>query len=167
MKCHNVNRLLIFLLFTSSPVVALESDREQPIYIKANRVEIDKKLGVSIYSGKVAISQGSLKIRGDRVTLHYKKGALNKAVIKGKPAVFQQREKDGQTVVSQAYRMEYYAHKARLFLLEQAKVSQGANSFAGAKIEYDIHKSTVIANNNNSSRGRINAILAPAPGTGQ
>lgn len=164
MKFHNVNILLLVLLITSGPLAALESDRTQPIYIKANRVEIDKLKGYSIYSGKVAITQGSVKIHGERVVLYHKKGELDKAVIDGQPAIFQQQqEKDGLIVISQAKRMEYYARQARLYLLEQAKVSQGTNSFAGARIEYDIHKSTVIANNNDSSKGRINAILAPAP----
>lgn len=143
---------------------ALESDRQQPIRIKADRVEIDKPKGLSVYSGKVTIKQGSLHIQGDEVTIHTKNGALNKAIIRGRPAIFQQqRDKDGQVVVSQAKRMEYYARKARLFLLDEAKVSQGNNSFAGAKIEYDIQKSTVIANNNKTSKGRIDAILTPTP----
>lgn len=163
MKYLNANYLFFALLLFVGPASGLESDRAQPIYIKANRVEIDKQQGYSTYSGNVAITQGSVKIHGDRVTLYYKKGELEKAIINGQPASFQQQqEKNGTTVVSQAKRMEYYAQQARLFLLDQAKVSQGANSFAGARIEYDVQNSTVIANNNNSSKGRINAILAPA-----
>jgi len=160
-----VNSLLPVLFFL--PVgsnFALESDRTQPIFIKANHVEIDKQQGYSTYSGNVTFSQGSIKIQGDQIKMIYIKGELEKAVVKGRPAIFQQQpDKGDDTVVSQAKRLEYYASKARLFLLDQAEVSQGANSFAGARIEYDIHRSTVIANNNNSTKGRINAILAPAP----
>ncbi|MDH5407541.1 MAG: lipopolysaccharide transport periplasmic protein LptA [Gammaproteobacteria bacterium] len=157
----------IFITFSITPWMtshALESDRSQPIFIKANHVEIDKQKGFSTYSGNVSFSQGSIKIQGDQVTMYYKNGELDKAVVKGRPALFQQQpDKGNDTVVSQAKTLEYYARSSRLFLLDKAEVSQGANSFAGARIEYDIHRSTVVANNNNSTKGRINAILAPAP----
>ncbi|MDH5180618.1 MAG: lipopolysaccharide transport periplasmic protein LptA [Gammaproteobacteria bacterium] len=168
MQCRNLLPALGLLVSYAGPLSALEDDRKQPIHIKADHVEIDKRNGYSVYSGGVDINQGSLRIQGDSVTLYYEKGQLDKAVINGTPARFQQqRDKDGQQVVSQANTMEYHARRARLFLLDEARVTQGANSFAGARIEYDIQKSTVIANNSDSSSGRINAILAPANGSGQ
>ena len=164
MKYLLSNIIIAVTIFPWTIVHALESDRSQPIFIKANRVEIDKQKGYNTYSGNVTFSQGSIKIHGDQVKMFYKNGELDKAIVNGRPALFQQQpDKDDGTVVSQAKRLEYYAKSSRLFLLDEAEVAQGANSFAGARIEYDIHRSTVIANNNNSTKGRINAILAPAP----
>lgn len=161
MKSRNKNNLLLLaLVCLPNTVQALASDREQPIFIQAEQVEIDNTKGFSRYQGNVKFVQGSLIIRGGTVLLYHKDGAVDKVIIRGRPASFQQLPDKGDvTIVSRANKMEYIAKQSRLFLFDSAKVSQGNNSFSGEKIEYDIVKGTVVANKGSSGNERIHAII--------
>ena len=55
-------RAMIFALclgFVPAALWALASDREQPITVEADGVEINDRTGVSVYKGNVVIRQGS------------------------------------------------------------------------------------------------------------
>ena len=94
--------------------------------------------------------------------LYHKDGVVEKVIINGQPASFQQLPDKGDiAIVSQAQKMEYIAKQSRLFLFKSARVSQGNNSFSGEKIEYDIIKGTVVANKDSRDGNRISAILEP------
>ncbi len=161
MKSRNKNSfLLLALIWLPNTVQALSNDRDQPIFIEAEQVEVNKLKGFSRYQGQVKFVQGSLIIRGETVLLYHKNGAVDKIIIHGKPASFQQQpDKGGISIVSSANKIEYIAKQSRLFLFESAKVSQGNNSFSGEKIEYDMVKGTVVANKGSSSKNRIHAII--------
>ncbi len=127
-------------------------------------MEIDKLKGFSRYEGNVKLVQGSLVIRGEIILLYHKDGLVDKVVIDGEPASFQQMpDKGDATILSQAHKMEYFAKQSRLFLFDAAKVTQGNNSLTGEKIEYDIVNSTVIANKGVDGGGRVNAVLEEKP----
>ena len=160
MKSPRNNSLVLLLACLPGSSLALSTDRQQPIFIEAEQVEIDKTNGFSRYEGNVKFRQGSLIIRGGIVMLYHKNGEIEKAVIEGKPASFQQTpDKGDASIVSHANKMEYNAGTSRLFLFDSAKVSQGNNSFTGEKIEYDIIHGTVVANKDMEGQGRINAVI--------
>lgn len=166
MKSRKNSLILLALLCLPGAARALSTDREQPIYIEAEHVKIDKLKGFSRYEGNVKFVQGSLVIRGGSVLLYHKDGSVNKAIIRGQPASFQQEpDEGGLVIVSQARKIEYFAKDARLYLFDSAKVTQGKNSFSGEKIEYDIVKGTVIANKGARKGSRINAIIEPSEET--
>ena len=48
---------------------ALPNDNEQPIRIQANEAQLDDKQGIATYKGDVIITQGSMKITGNTVTI--------------------------------------------------------------------------------------------------
>ncbi len=161
MKFQNKTSILILML-TCLPgiTLALSSDREQPIFIEAEEVEIDKLKGFSRYLGNVKFVQGSLIIKGSSVLLYHNKGEINKVIIQGQPARFQQQPDEGEgSIISKANKMEYIAKQSRLFLFDSAKVSQGNNSFSGEKIEYDMVKGTVVANKDSSGKERVHAVI--------
>ena len=133
-------RILAISLLISlcSQAWALRSDRQQPIDIKADRVEVDQKQQVSHYIGNVRLEQGSLKITADDVVVYLVDNKLHKIVITGNPARFEQQpENNREVVTSQANSMEYYAGKEQLLLKHNAEVNQGGNHFRGDFIEYD------------------------------
>ena len=150
------------LLVFSLPSWALRSDREQPINIKADRVEVNEKTEISHYQGNVYLKQGTLVIRADSVLVYLKKGKLTKIIIDGKPATFEQKPEDNKDIVqSSANHMEYYATKQILVLKQDARVIQGPNNFSGDFIEYDTLNSTVKAKKEEGSDSRVHAIIQP------
>jgi len=154
--------LAVFCLMATTPSWALRSDREQPIDIRADRVEIDEKEQISEYIGNVHLKQGSMDIQADKITVYLKKGQLTKIVITGNPATFKQKPEDNKDVVkSSAKHMEYYAGKEHLVLKTNAVVVQGKNHFSGDFIEYDTLNSTVKAKKEEGSDSRVHAIIQP------
>jgi len=159
-----IKRLVVVLLplLASSTVWALQSDREQPIDIKADRVEINEKTEISHYQGNVYLKQGTLIIQADNVLVYLKNGSLFKIMIDGKPATFEQKPDDNKDVVqSSARHMEYFATRQLLILKKDAHITQGANNFSGDFIEYDTLNSTVKANKDEDSDSRVHAIIHP------
>jgi len=117
----------------------LSTDRDQPMYIEADKVHIDEKTGVSTYRGNVSLTQGSMHLTADKAAVYNKQDhSLEKVMIVGGPAHFRQRPDDAEEDVrAESRRMEYFADKDRLNLIEEAKVWQGGNVFTGNRIVYD------------------------------
>ncbi|MEJ2360937.1 MAG: lipopolysaccharide transport periplasmic protein LptA [Gammaproteobacteria bacterium] len=156
--------LVTLLLCSLLPTAwALPSDRKQPIDIKADRVEVNQREQISHYIGNVHLVQGSLKIDANDVVVYMIRGKLQKIVISGNPAHFQQQPENHKGLVtSSAENMEYYASQQRLLLKHNAQVNQGPNHFRGDFIEYDTLTSTVKASKGPGSGSRVHAIIQPA-----
>lgn len=143
------------------PAAALSSDRTQPINIKADRVHIEEKTGISDYDGNVEMTQGSIVVTGDHVRVYQVAGRVQKVVASGAPAHFRQRPDHGAEVIADAEHMEYLTENERLILTGNAHVVQGGNSFAGHLIEYDTRQSVVNASKGEQGEGRVRATIVP------
>ena len=132
-------------------VLALSTDREQPINIEADRAEADDLKRTTIYRGDVVITQGTLKITGETVTIYYdEKGDLTKLVSVGSPARFHQlpdgkSDLPGNYQKAQARRMEYYKDQDLIVLLGNAVYGQGGDRVAAERIVYDSRRSRMKA----------------------
>ena len=81
----------------------MPSDTNQPIRLLANRATYSERTGVTTYSGKVTIEQGTLKIAADNLTVNLDTNnrSIKSAVATGQPATIQQvvtQERDWQKV---------------------------------------------------------------------
>lgn len=166
--------LLALLGFAPAGVWALSSDREQPVEISAERMRANERRGVSHYMGDVFLKQGSLEIRSDELTVYLEDGEVRQIIVTGNPAKLQQKPDNREMVYSEARRMEYNTRSGELLLLDDARVTQGANRFSGARIHYDTRNSIVAANSEGESspspdaprEGRVKAIIEPADKAG-
>ena len=60
---RHLNKVLLALLFAlSCSAHALSSDKDQPIELAADSVDVDEGKGVSTYKGNVDLRQGSMKL---------------------------------------------------------------------------------------------------------
>lgn len=133
--------------FLPSMGYALSTDRDQPINIVADAATIDDAKGLAIYEGHVVVTQGTIVIQSDKLTLTYANGqSLKQAVAEGKPATFQQTPDNKQgDIHATANRMEYRASEDMLYLTKEAKLWQDKDSFTGAKISYDTKQGVIHA----------------------
>ena len=158
----------------SASAWALPSDRDQPIRVQADSAELDDKQGVAVYRGGVVISQGTLKITGDTVTITQDaNGEIEVFTSVGKPAYYEQKPSaDKDIVKAYGLTIQYYATNERIVLIDQAKVIQQGNTFEGEKIVYDTQRQIVNAgratgSNVSMPRPRIDMILQPRKKDGQ
>lgn len=148
--------LLLFIPLTSQ---ALSSDRDQPINLEADHANIDDLKGISIYTGNVILTQGSMVIKSSKLTLYNNKNnELEKAVAVGtdkKLATFKQRpEGKDQDLKARSKTMIYFLNKEKIHLLKKAYVWQAGDTFSGDKIIYDTKHETVIASSIKSKNGQ-------------
>lgn len=152
----------------SATAWALPTDREQPIRVQADSAELDDKQGVAVYRGNVVITQGTLKITGDTVTITQDaNGDIEVFTSVGKPAYYEQQPAvDKQIVKAYGLTIQYFAANERIILLDQAKVVQEGNTFEGEKIVYDTQRQIVNAGratgaNVSTPRPRIDMVIQP------
>lgn len=140
--------LAIFMITLLLPMRAwaLSTDRDQPMTIEADRVELDDAKGISTYHGNVKVTQGTLVLTGDLMTVHSKGNDVQKVIMLGNPATYRQRP-DGkdQDVRAKSERMEYYTDPERVILLKQAEVLQRGDILRSERIEYDVARDHVNA----------------------
>lgn len=131
--------LIIMSSLCPSLVSALSTDRDQPVSIEADWAEADDLRGISVYKGKVLITQGSLKISGDEVTMYFDDGnELKRLVAVGRLARFQQKP-DGKAEAqrAKANRIVYEIAKDTMILTGNAQLAQGADKMNADRIIYD------------------------------
>ncbi|MFO1435832.1 MAG: lipopolysaccharide transport periplasmic protein LptA [Gammaproteobacteria bacterium] len=135
--------LFVAALLAVARVWALTADKDQPIEIESDYAELRKTERQTIYSGNVIVTQGSIRMWGDKLTVYYDEDdQLKDAILEGKPAHFKQSpEGRREDFEGEALRMEYHAQDERLHLITQAKLTQGKSVFTGPLIVYDTKNS--------------------------
>ena len=127
---------LLFLF--QAPVFGLE----KPIHIEADRMTSTEKTSSVVFEGDVDAKQGDIRIRADKMTVHY--STAEKTKVETKKAS-QQVEKlicVGNVEVNRGEwlgtgkKMIYLAKERQVILLDSAKAWQGQNMVAGSKIIY-------------------------------
>lgn len=166
-------RLLVRLAFLASLACAssfgwaLPSDRSQPIRISSDTAELDEKQGVSVYRGRVRITQGSMLIRGDKVTVEADDDGIRKMIAVGQPARYEHKPKADQPLVkAQGQVIQFFSDKNQVVILKGAKLEQDDNLFQGDRINYDIKKQLVKAHSKGgtqtgSTGQRVEIVIQP------
>ncbi len=153
-----VAALLLALL--SATALGLESDREQPIELAADSVDIDEGKGLSVYRGDVDLRQGTIHLRADVVTVHQDGRKPRKIVAEGRPVKFRQQTPDGP-VKGEAQRVEYEVNSENLVLIGDAVLVQNKDSMRSDRIVYDRVKSVVKAGAAAQGKQRVQISIEP------
>jgi lipopolysaccharide export system protein LptA len=103
---HTIQLLLLATgCLLSLATFGLPTDKAQPIHIAAQTATLDQKKGVTIYSGDVQFTQGTMLVKADVVTAHFdaQTQKIEKIHAEGSPARYQQQpEVDKGTMVIEA-----------------------------------------------------------------
>jgi lipopolysaccharide export system protein LptA len=154
---------LMLLACVPTAAWALPEDTKQSIHVQADTVEIDDRRGVSVYQGNVVLTQGSIILRADKLTVHHPQRQMEKAIAEGNPARYQQdMDTKGSQVKAQSSMMEYSATDRVLVLSGRAQVWQDGNQFNGSRIEYDLKTDVVYAKRGESAQERVEVTIQPS-----
>jgi lipopolysaccharide export system protein LptA len=149
---------------------ALSTDKQKDIEIEADSAEMDDIKGITIYRGDVVVVQGSIRMTGHTMTVHFDdNGDMELVVMQGTPATYRQLPDNSEIYdEAEALQMEYYALKDFVVLIDKALVKKPDGSkMSGSRIEYDTVLSQVKAkgstrttksqgdNSKKSSDGRV------------
>lgn len=149
------------LALASPLVAALPEDRSQPIQLEASRGQIDQKTGVSVYEGNVVITQGSMRLTADTVTIYIKDDNFQRMEATGNPANLRYKPTaDKPEIQGVSKRVEYDVASARIIMSGGAKLTQGQDAFSGDRVEYDL-KDDVVRARGAGDKGRIQFTIQP------
>ena len=159
-----VRPYLAALLLVLLPPLAwgLSSDRNQPIQIEADRATLDEDKGISVYEGNVLMMQGTLTLRGNRMTVHILDHQVDRVILEGNPASYSQRL-EGETEAQQAEagRIEYQAGPQRMVLQQDARIWQDeTEEFSSDRIVVNLRDNTLSAGGEGPD-SRVRIILQP------
>jgi len=141
--------------FTSPPALALalalalmapcahaeRADREKEIVVGADRLTADDANKVSTFEGSVVITQGSMRMTANKVTVKEDAQRHKVYVANGAPVTFRQkRDKVDEWVEGFAERAEFDDRNDVLRLFNRARVKSNQNEITGDFISYDMKR---------------------------
>jgi lipopolysaccharide export system protein LptA len=140
---------------------ALPEDRQQPINVQSDSAEkIKEKV---FYRGNVTMTQGTITIKGETVTVESDNDKVQRLIADGTPAQFSQKPNANEGLVSAtADNIDYQLVSDTVLLTKNANVEQSDSSISGERIEYDIKAQRVRASGlKEGDGGRVRMILQP------
>ena len=132
----------VLALAFGAPACAEKADRDKPVNIESDRMNADDAQKTAVFDGRVVLTQGTLTIRADRLTVHQDSEGFQSAVALGKLASFRQkREGMDEYVDAEAERIEYDGKAETVQLFNNARIRrEGGDDVRGNYISYDSKK---------------------------
>jgi lipopolysaccharide export system protein LptA len=156
--------------------LAERADRDKPVNIEADRVDLDDAKKEAVFVGAVTLTQGTLSIKADKIIVKQDAAGFEYGIAYGKPAQFRQkREGFDEFIEGFAERIEYDGKADKVQLFTNARIQRGGDEVRGDYISYNAvteffqviggGKSAATAGN---PQGRVHAVIQPKtkPGAG-
>ena len=143
------------------PGFAATADKEQPIEIEADSLEIRDNDNISIYFGNVRLVQGSLNMRSDELVIHFDDNKdLVLMEMTGSPASFRQLDDENKEMLGQADKLDYFAPKSLLVLKGNARFSSDGDVIEGSMISVNTENDNLQAASPEPDK-RVRVIIQP------
>lgn len=167
----------LFSLAAAPAALALSSDRQQPMDVKAEYLKTtqgsDKAPGVAYLKGNVRIVQGTMKANGAEATVYQHptgakdkqgndiSGSVRRVVLTGRQAHMQQQQDGGGLVTADADSIDYDNDTSIAVLSGNVKVvQQGRGTFNGDRMTYNTNTGEMESGNTDSGR-QVHLIFEP------
>ena len=157
--------LLITVLLIPVEGFAAGDDRQQPVNLRADRIEINQKNKTSQYRGHVVLTQGTLRLTAARADTRQRGNQVETVTAQGTPVTFRHRPQGGvEDLEGKAGRALYHVPQRRMDFHENVTVQRGRDMFRGAVVHYDLESRGLIAEGNAEQRVYV-ALVPRAPVT--
>jgi len=155
-----MNKLIIVTtLFITSLAFALPEDAKQPIEIEAKSVTVDETTGFNEFSGNAEVKQGSLLLFAELIQVQTNSDGVETMIAKGtleKPAKYiQSQENQARFIEATATLITYNVNEGMIFLVGNAHLVQGFDSFSGDSLNYDINNDKVVVKGSEDGTERV------------
>ncbi|MDC0238820.1 lipopolysaccharide transport periplasmic protein LptA [Candidatus Thioglobus sp.] len=151
--------IILFLVFFTSLVLALPEDAKQPIEIEAHSVFVDEIKGFNEFSGNAEVRQGSLLLLAELIQVQTNDEEVVTVIAKGslqEPAKYSQdQENQDRFIEATATLITYDVNEGMIFLVGNAHLVQGFDSFSGETLDYDIDNDKVMVKGSEDGTERV------------
>jgi lipopolysaccharide export system protein LptA len=171
--------ILMVVLALPAGAWAEKADRHKPMQIDADTLRFDNLKQVSVYSGGVMVSKGTIRLRGAQLEVRQDPEGFQFALVTGSAASLaffrQKREGVDEFIEGEGEIIEYdgrtdtvkFTNKAQLRRLRGSVL---ADEITGGLIVYDNLSETFSVDGNSSksvgtepATGRVRVVLTPKP----
>jgi lipopolysaccharide export system protein LptA len=161
-------------LSSPMPTLAERADRDKPVNLEADRVDLDDAKKEAVFVGAVTLTQGTLTIKADKIIVKQDAEGFQYGIAYGSPAHFRQkREGYDEFIEGFSERLEYDGKADKMQLFTNARIQRGGNEVRGDYISYNAvteffqviggGKSAATTGN---PQGRVRAVIQPKPKPG-
>lgn len=150
--------------------LAERADRDKPVHLEADRATVQDANKLATFLGNVVLTQGTLTIRADKMTVKEDASGFQYATAFGNLASFRQK-RDGmdEYVEGWSERMEYDGKADKVQLFKKARLRRGHDEVHGEYISYDAVNEFFQVNGSSEtgaspqthSEGRVRAVIQP------
>lgn len=142
--CVSVARraaVVLIALASVGPALAENADRSKPINLEADKVSVDERSRQHVFEGNVALSQGTLLIRADKIVVTQDAEGFQRGVATGGPGGLarfkQKREGRNDFVEGEAERIEHDGKNEVTEFFKRAFVKSGQDEVRGQYVKFD------------------------------
>lgn len=168
--------LSLALFLWVHPAGAEKADRNKPMNVEADALRYDDLKQISVFSGNVVVTKGTIVIRGARVEVRQDPEGYQYGVVTAEPGKLafyrQKREGVDEFVEGESQTIEYDGKADRVKFIKQAELRRLrggtlSDEMVGSLITYDNNNDVFSVDGGPGSPapgGRVRAVLAPRPG---
>ena len=160
---------LAFALGIALPASADRADRDKPVNLEADRVDLDDAKKEGVFVGSVTLTQGTLTIKADKIIVKQDAEGFQYGIAYGNPAHFRQkREGYDEYIEGFSERLEYDGKNDKVQMFTNARMQRGGDELRGDYISYNAvteffqviggGKSAATGGN---PQGRVRAVIQP------
>jgi lipopolysaccharide export system protein LptA len=153
--------LVISLFLISPALMALESDRQQPLEVNADSTDGTLGDGMTTLRGNVEIRQGSLHITADEAEVNKVDGRVSSVTFRGKPTFLEQDIEEQGLVQATANVINYQVASGLVTLTGSADVKHPQYQISGESLTYDLNIQHFQGSSDSNGNGRIRIRLDP------
>lgn len=158
--------LCALLLIALAPLAHAEkADRDKPINIVSDKLNVDDANHVSTFEGKVELTQGTLRVNAEKIVVTEDSAGNKLCVATGHLASFRQkREESNEIVEGYGQRIEYDSRIGTVNFFVQARVKREQDDVRGDHIVYSTQTEIFHVSgrpNSDSNSGRVHATIQP------
>ncbi len=136
--CRRIALEAALLLVFCLPAHADRADRDKPVNIEADKMTADDNKKSTHFEGRVILTQGTLRLTADDMTVHEDAEGFKFATAYGNPVTFRQkREGLNEWVDGMAQHVEYNGKLDRIELFDKALVRRDKDEIRGNYLSYD------------------------------
>jgi lipopolysaccharide export system protein LptA len=167
MNCRKI--MMACLLATIAPAALAErADREKQIVVAGDRAIADDAQKTLVFDGNVVITQGTMRMTANKVTVREDKDKHQYYVANGAPVTFRQkRDNVDEWIEGFADRAEFDDRNDVLKLFNRARVKRNNDELTGEFITYDMRRDVAEVTGapagtaTPSNTGRVKVIIMP------
>ena len=129
------------LVAFAAPAHAERADREKEIVVGADHLTADDANRTSVFEGNVVVTQGTMRMTANKVTVKEDANRHKFYVAYGDPVTFRQkRDNVDEYVEGYALRAEFDDLNDVVKLFDKARVKSNQNELTGNYIQYDMRR---------------------------